>query len=295
MRQCFNALVLLSAVGTELNHLLGYLHCSPAGSRETKHKSLRASRLPTLCRMHQVLGTSATHGAAHPLLMWPAPDSWAQWTWPCSHRKDRQQCLFHKPQKTRVWDPLIEGLLQSQKGWKNAALLPGSPFYWCTVTRPTIIAIASRLLPGRWAQTAERSVRESNLRTCTELVRAFHMPAHNNRKKRKSKKVVCGVCLQLNHPSENQETSLLKSTLLAPKNQQPHHRRERTEEKKNKRRNSITPNTWVKAEDLWRDSGCTEIHTSMKDFKCRVAENWAKIATKSAYASGFINFIKLAI
>lgn len=33
----------------------------------------------------------------------------------------------------------------------------------------------------------------------------------------------------------------------------------------------------------------------MKDFKCTGAEKGAKIATKAAYAFGFINFIKLAI
>lgn len=43
------------------------------------------------------------------------------------------------------------------------------------------------------------------------------------------------------------------------------------------------------------NSVCTEICTSMKDFKYGGAENGSKIATKAAYAFGFINFIRLAI
>lgn len=204
MRQCCNALVLLSVVGTELNHLLGYLHCSSKMGQVRPNTKPESFTAPThrcaegaKCSGHQLQMGQLILCSCGQL-----PDSWAQWTWPCSHKKEGQQCLFHTPQKTKVRVPLAEGLLQSQKGWKNAALLPGSPFHRYTMTRSTIKAIANLLLPGRWAK-GPNSRLKSQAKQPNNVHRArqsrTRASTQEQKEKEKSKKVVSGVCLQVIH------------------------------------------------------------------------------------------------
>lgn len=83
--------------------------------------------------------------------------------------------------------------------------------------------------------------------------------------------------------------------LLVPKTSTHIRERKRTEEKKIKKKEFIHPQHLCEGRGFVTDSVCIEICTSMKDFKCRGAENGSKIATKAAYAFGFIHFIKLDI
>lgn len=107
--------------------------------------------------------------------------------------------------------------------------------------------------------------------------------------------MVSGVCLQLNHPSENQETLLLKFILLVSKTSTHIRGGEKQKKKKERKKKEFIRSQHLSEGRGFVNSVCTEICTSMKDFKYRGAENGSKIATKAAYAFGFINFIRLAI
>lgn len=65
-----NAFVLLSGVGTELNHPVGYRHRPPAGLSETKHEAWEPHDSHHCAECNKC---SVSHGATHPLLTWPAP------------------------------------------------------------------------------------------------------------------------------------------------------------------------------------------------------------------------------
>lgn len=209
-RQCCNAFVLLSVVGTELNHPVGYLHRSPAGLSETKHEAWEPHNSHPCAECTKC---SVSHGATHPLLTQPAPareDPQTAGHNELNHaptRKTDNSAFFTNPRRPGCEILSQEGLLRSQKGWKNAALLPSSLFYWYTTAHPTIKAIANLFLPGRWGK-GPRSRQKSCAKQPNNVQRAPqslpHACTEEQKENEKSKEVVSGVCLQLNHPSENQ-------------------------------------------------------------------------------------------
>lgn len=210
--------------------------------------------------MCQVLGTSAAHGATHPLLMWPAPWQLGTMNWTMLPQ-DRQQCLFHKPQKTRVWDPLTEGLLQIPEGLEAC----GTSAWQSTLSIYNDLSDHKSNCQSFSAWKMSQSLRVSGKATqqCAQSSSEPSTCLYTGIERKREIKESGLWSLSATKSSIRESWDSAAAVYpLSTQNQQSHQRRERTEEKKKKekRRNSFTPNTWVKAEDLWTYSGYTEIY-----------------------------------
>lgn len=244
--------------------------------------------------MCQVLGTSAAHGATHPLLMWPAPWQLGTMNWTMLPQ-DRQQCLFHKPQKTRVWDPLTEGLLQIPEGLEAC----GTSAWQSTLSIYNDLSDHKSNCQSFSAWKMSQSLRVSGKATqqCAQSSSEPSTCLYTGTERKIEIKESGFWSLSATKSSIRESWDSAAAVYpLSTQNQQSHQRRERTEEKKKERKKK----EFIHSQHLSEGRGFVNLqwiyrNTSMKDFKCRGAENGAKIATNAAYAFGFINFMKLAI